>query len=283
MIRRPPRSTLFPYTTLFRSKVAMRAQLAVRSDFFVPAAFEYGAAATPKQSGERIELVESGSQFASDFPLVGLQRSGRARLFGKEQGCMPSIRNARIQFQARAKRRGGLHHANQHVFCAVAEQCVVAQRQGAALLEAHAGERWAVRAKLRFAQNERAMRTNAERTGGKPYGGDAAPGDFGFVIYLAGQEQATRAAEILVISKSCGRGRRQVGDGARAPSAAREIQPGAREGDLSIIGGVRGGRGAIIRPLQDWAGEWSRNKHPLPVVAFNTGGGRLAAELVEGS
>src|SRR3712207_7494692 len=28
MIRRPPRSTLFPYTTLFRSRVAMRAELA---------------------------------------------------------------------------------------------------------------------------------------------------------------------------------------------------------------------------------------------------------------
>src|SRR3712207_7474956 len=27
MIRRPPRSTLFPYTTLFRSRVALRAEL----------------------------------------------------------------------------------------------------------------------------------------------------------------------------------------------------------------------------------------------------------------
>src|SRR2546427_5393810 len=30
MIRRPPRSTLFPYTTLFRSRVGRRADLAVR-------------------------------------------------------------------------------------------------------------------------------------------------------------------------------------------------------------------------------------------------------------
>jgi len=91
----------------------MRAQLAVGSDLFVPAAFEHRAAATPKQSGERVELVESGSQFRFHFPLVGLERSGRTGLFGKDQGGVPSIRDTRIQFQARAKRRGGLYHANQ--------------------------------------------------------------------------------------------------------------------------------------------------------------------------
>src|SRR2546422_6807070 len=32
MIRRPPRSTLFPYTTLFRSLLAQRATLDVRHD-----------------------------------------------------------------------------------------------------------------------------------------------------------------------------------------------------------------------------------------------------------
>src|SRR2546427_5131615 len=30
MIRRPPRSTLFPYTTLFRSRTSLRSALAVR-------------------------------------------------------------------------------------------------------------------------------------------------------------------------------------------------------------------------------------------------------------
>src|SRR2546429_5199848 len=33
MIRRPPRSTLFPYTTLFRSRVAYRDHLGFRRDF----------------------------------------------------------------------------------------------------------------------------------------------------------------------------------------------------------------------------------------------------------
>src|SRR5262245_64471758 len=32
MVRRPPRSTLFPYTTLFRSLVAQRAQQPLESD-----------------------------------------------------------------------------------------------------------------------------------------------------------------------------------------------------------------------------------------------------------
>src|SRR5690606_40756761 len=42
MIRRPPRSTLFPYTTLFRSKV-LAPELAARPDFV--ARFEREAAA----------------------------------------------------------------------------------------------------------------------------------------------------------------------------------------------------------------------------------------------
>src|SRR3712207_8897544 len=32
MIRRPPRSTLFPYTTLFRSEAALRAKLVIGAD-----------------------------------------------------------------------------------------------------------------------------------------------------------------------------------------------------------------------------------------------------------
>src|SRR2546430_7160540 len=37
MIRRPPRSTLFPYTTLFRSQLIARARLRVRQDEVVRA------------------------------------------------------------------------------------------------------------------------------------------------------------------------------------------------------------------------------------------------------
>src|SRR5258707_7736491 len=51
-----------------------RAQLAFGRDFFVPATLEHGAASAPKQCGEGIQLVENGSEFASDFPLRSEER-----------------------------------------------------------------------------------------------------------------------------------------------------------------------------------------------------------------
>src|SRR5258708_3374934 len=127
------------------------------------------------------------------------------------------------------------------------------------------------------------MRTDTERTGGQPDCGDAASGDFTLVIHLACKKQAARAAELLVIGESGRGGRRQVGGGARAASAVCEIEPGARTRDLSINGGVRSDRGAVFGPLQYRASHGSGTQHPLPVVAFDAGGGRLAAELIEGS
>src|SRR5260221_495729 len=97
-------------------------------DFFVPGTLEYGAASAPKQCGERIQLVENGSEFASDFPLFGIERSGCAGFFRENHGGMPRIGDARIQFQMGAKRGGRLYHAHEHVFRAVAQQCAIAQR-----------------------------------------------------------------------------------------------------------------------------------------------------------
>src|SRR5713101_9525970 len=115
------------------------------------------------------------------------------------------------------------------------------------------------------------MRTGAERTGGQPHRSDAASSDLAFVIYLASQEQAAHASEALVISKSRGGGRRQIGGRARASRTVREIQPGTRTHRLNIVGGIRGGRRPIVRPLQNWAGDGSGPQHPLPVVALDTG------------
>src|SRR2546425_3054303 len=51
MIRRPPRSTLFPYTTLFRSPRAQHHQLA--------ALFEHGARAGGERSEEHTSELQS--------------------------------------------------------------------------------------------------------------------------------------------------------------------------------------------------------------------------------
>src|SRR2546421_5607213 len=57
MIRRPPRSTLFPYTTLFRSRTARRGHV-VRGPVFCErrAALE---AATPRADGPGVSLSEA--------------------------------------------------------------------------------------------------------------------------------------------------------------------------------------------------------------------------------
>src|SRR3989442_4546984 len=53
MIRRPPRSTLFPYTTLFRSKAAIRKALELGINFF-DTAQAYGFGASEKMLGEAL-------------------------------------------------------------------------------------------------------------------------------------------------------------------------------------------------------------------------------------
>src|SRR5947207_10210094 len=61
MIRRPPRSTLFPYTTLFRSQVlAMAEELHRRADDVVALLDEYGR-------GDRSEEHTSELQSHSDL------------------------------------------------------------------------------------------------------------------------------------------------------------------------------------------------------------------------
>src|SRR3989338_6833473 len=62
MIRRPPRSTLFPYTTLFRSLWAMRAGMAITSPITVVAR---AVERPPKMRSE-----EHTSELQSQFHLV---------------------------------------------------------------------------------------------------------------------------------------------------------------------------------------------------------------------
>src|SRR2546430_16249165 len=59
MIRRPPRSTLFPYTTLFRSPLAKTAQLSVDVSYGVP-----DSEGAPKSVV--VEEIESDSNAITD-------------------------------------------------------------------------------------------------------------------------------------------------------------------------------------------------------------------------
>src|SRR3712207_7361274 len=93
MIRRPPRSTLFPYTTLFRSGAA------------VPAALRPGAAAGPR--GDRPRYLRAAA--------VG--RGGR--LTPEPAGAAERLTTRGMRFEDRKSTRLNSSHANisYAVFC----------------------------------------------------------------------------------------------------------------------------------------------------------------------
>src|SRR3712207_9227205 len=66
MIRRPPRSTLFPYTTLFRSALAAMQRLESRSDDELEAETRYKAAAQAilgARAAERMDAKRAREHF----------------------------------------------------------------------------------------------------------------------------------------------------------------------------------------------------------------------------
>src|SRR2546429_3092680 len=83
MIRRPPRSTLFPYTTLFRSSEPSAAKRALAERFGAETIDPTGAdlvdAVLARTCGRRVELLVeatgSGTMLASIAPPVRKQRS----------------------------------------------------------------------------------------------------------------------------------------------------------------------------------------------------------------
>src|SRR2546421_7966678 len=73
MIRRPPRSTLFPYTTLFRSDEIERLVRAARSTHVAPAVFDYMvrlASHTREMPQLRLRSEEHTSELQSRSDLV---------------------------------------------------------------------------------------------------------------------------------------------------------------------------------------------------------------------
>src|SRR3712207_8940910 len=57
MIRRPPRSTLFPYTTLFRSPTVLNEHAQTRCDCVPGARRALGATGTPRHEGPALDVV----------------------------------------------------------------------------------------------------------------------------------------------------------------------------------------------------------------------------------
>src|SRR5260221_3585135 len=70
MIRRPPRSTLFPYTTLFRSCVGGRAVRARLADRRHAARHVRGNALPPREAGRLLRSEEHTSELQSHSDLV---------------------------------------------------------------------------------------------------------------------------------------------------------------------------------------------------------------------
>src|SRR5256886_7298985 len=80
MIRRPPRSTLFPYTTLFRSELALRVEDGVDGDVDdgvdeVIAVFEVVVELAAAGAGACPDVVEAhaGGALLGDEPVSGLE------------------------------------------------------------------------------------------------------------------------------------------------------------------------------------------------------------------
>src|SRR3712207_9204539 len=64
MIRRPPRSTLFPYTTLFRSDVVRRADLAVD-------VHDVGVGEDADDLADRVALADVGQELVAQPRALG--------------------------------------------------------------------------------------------------------------------------------------------------------------------------------------------------------------------
>src|SRR2546428_13755529 len=108
MIRRPPRSTLFPYTTLFRSLQFIALEQADELRPEIPAGGTYLLARGPlPERGFAYVLVPDAKRalVAALTPLTGIQvtarvRAGRSRYLRKPVVDLPSLE---VQSQARPR------------------------------------------------------------------------------------------------------------------------------------------------------------------------------------
>src|SRR5260221_10250833 len=82
MIRRPPRSTLFPYTTLFRSQSGVRAWLHQAGPERPGHAASAGWAAYPRAGGDRKSTRLNSSHTVISYAVFCLKKKKSGRLPG---------------------------------------------------------------------------------------------------------------------------------------------------------------------------------------------------------
>src|SRR5258708_40366900 len=90
MIRRPPRSTLFPYTTLFRSYISAGLQLGLTSVRHSDNAAPCGSApsgSAPARSEEHTSELQSPDHLVCRLLLEKKKKSGESRWLETGQWC----------------------------------------------------------------------------------------------------------------------------------------------------------------------------------------------------
>src|SRR3712207_2929555 len=91
MIRRPPRSTLFPYTTLFRSSDVVKAVALGARAVMIGRAYLWGLAANGQAGVENVlDLLRGGI----DSALMGLGRASLHDLFAEDVLVPPGFTRA---------------------------------------------------------------------------------------------------------------------------------------------------------------------------------------------
>src|SRR5258708_21658545 len=101
MIRRPPRSTLFPYTTLFRSRIASRIGIGADAEWF-DAATDFWELLSPERT---------------NFVLIDERAAPRSRWRSEEHTSelqSPDHLVCRLLLDKKKKEIPGIHRASSH-------------------------------------------------------------------------------------------------------------------------------------------------------------------------
>src|SRR3712207_9041828 len=98
MIRRPPRSTLFPYTTLFRSQAIEKALKQAQADV------QYAAAARAFDKGDMEECLEQF--FRAIHSRYDIEKPVARRLIRRKLGIINTLKEKNSRLRSEERRVG---------------------------------------------------------------------------------------------------------------------------------------------------------------------------------